>query len=167
MVKSVPPFSKRTNSQDESQDKEKLSVILAFFAWASIIYMFESATFSAAQDILAGTDLQTTTLLVAFDGATFLSYAIGPPLVIVLPYLFSISLAVLSLVSGLLLVVLMVDVAWKIFGVVLLTFGYGYGCVVVLSLTSFFHPQKTASAFSAGSSVGFMISLLYYTGWFV
>jgi len=151
-------------SLSKTQVEEKLSVLAAFFAWGGICYIFDSATISAAQDILAGTKLQTSTVFIAWTISETFTYFTGPHLVIRIPFWLSVSLTVLLQIGGLLVVPLVSNVYWKLFGVLVMGFGTSYGQTVLLALTSFFDSEKAVSAYAAGTGFGYMLSLLYYTG---
>jgi len=144
--------------------QDKLSVLATFLAWGAIFHVYESAALSGAQDILAGTKLQTSTVYIAFIASITFTNAAAPHLVIRVPFSWSISLAVLLQMGGTLVVPFVSNVYGKLFGVVVMGFGTGYGQTVVLALTSFFGSEKVVSAYGAGTGFGFLLSLLYYTG---
>jgi len=150
--------------RSKREDQEKLSVLAAFFVWGGLYYMFVSAAISSAQDILAGTKLQTSTVFIAWESSQAFTFFTAPHLVIRVPFSWSITLAVLLQIGGALVVPFVGNVYWKLFGVVVMGFGTSYGQTVLLALTSFFDSEKAVSAYASGTGFGFLLSLLYYTG---
>ena len=127
------------------------------------MYATYSLVIAAAQDILAGTLIQTSMVLIADIGPYFLVTLIAPFFMQNIPYFARITTVFLSGIVGFLMLAFAEQVHWKLIGVGITSFGYGVGEVTFLALTSFYH-EMTLSAYSAGTGAGFVMAPLYYTG---
>jgi len=144
------------------EERERLRTVTAFFIFGSLIYATYSLVIAGAQDILAGTFIQTSMVLVADIGPYFLVTLIAPYFMQKIPYFARIMTVFLCGIGGFLMLSFSKQVHWKLIGVGIASFGYGVGEVTFLALTSFYH-EVTVSAYSAGTGAGFVIAPLYYT----
>ena len=144
-------------------ERESSLTVLAFFLFGFFIYASFTLGVTGAQDILAGTFTQTSTVLAASIGPYFIVCLIGPYFLQMIPYSLRISVFGLALLSGSLIVALAKQVHWKLIGVGLNSFGMGVGETTVLALSSFYD-EVTMTAFSAGTGAGLATAPLYYTG---
>ena len=147
----------------QQQQRERFRTVTAFFIFGTLIYATYSLVISGAQDILAGTLIQTSMVLVADIGPYFFVTLIAPYFMQKIPYFVRITTVFLSGIGGFLMLAFAEQVHWKLIGVGIASFGYGVGEVTFLALTSFYH-EVTLSAYSAGTGAGFVIAPLYYTG---
>ena len=150
----------------DRRERERLRTVTAFFIFGTLSYATYSLVIAGAQDILAGTFIQTSMVLVADIGPYFLVTLIAPYFMQKIPYFARITTVFLSGIGGFLMLSFSKQVHWKLIGVGISSFGYGVGEVTFLALTSFYH-EVTVSAYSAGTGAGFVIAPLYYTGMFV
>lgn len=146
----------------KDQQKESFHTVIAFFVFGTLIYATYSLIIAAAQDILAGTFIQTSMVLIADIGPYFLVTLIAPYFIQKISYFTRISTVFMSGIIGFLMLAFTEQVYWKLIGVGITSFGYGVGEVTFLALTSFYH-QTTLCAYSAGTGTGFLIAPLYYT----
>lgn len=146
-----------------NQERERLRTVTAFFIFGTLIYATYSLVIAGAQDILAGTFIQTSMVLVADIGPYFFVTLIAPYFMQKIPYFARITTVFLSGIGGFVVLSFANQVHWKLIGVGIASFGYGVGEVTFLALTSFYH-EVTLSAYSAGTGAGFVIAPLYYTG---
>lgn len=150
----------------DQEERERLRTVTAFFIFGTLIYATYSLVIAGAQDILAGTFIQTSMVLVADIGPYFLVTLIAPYFMQKIPYFARITTVFLSGIGGFLMLSFSKQVYWKLIGVGIASFGYGVGEVTFLALTSFYH-EVTVTAYSAGTGAGFVLAPLYYTGKFV
>ena len=153
----------RENDDRGQLERERLRTVMAFFIFGTSIYAFISLGIVAAQDILAGTFIQTSMVFVAFLVPNFLIALIVPYFMQKISYFVRIIAFTLALISGFLILVLVKQIHWKLIGVGIAAFGVGVGEITFIAFTSFYH-EVTSSAFSAGTGVGFALGPLYYTG---
>lgn len=151
------------SEKPESSEKEQASTLLAFFVFGALIYAMYSMMIAGAQDILAGTYIQTSMVLVANIGPYVVVTFVAPYFMKNIPYFIRICFVFLTGAVGFIVVVCSKEVEWKLIGIGLASLGYGVGEVSFLALTSFFHPS-VLSAYSVGTGVGFVAAPLYYTG---
>jgi len=145
------------------QAKEKPVTILAFYIFGFLIYAIYSLIISGAQDILAGTFVPTSAVLVANVGPYFVITVVAPYFIQKIAY-FPRVLAIFFLeATGLIMVATAKRVGVRLLGVSLSSFGFGLGELSFIAMTSFYH-DTAVSAFSAGTGTGISLAPLYYTG---
>ena len=149
--------------KENRQEHERLCTVTAFFVFGTLCYATYSLIIAGAQDILAGTFIQTSMVLVAGVGPNLLVNLFGPYFMQKIPYFVRITLVYLVDISGFVILALVKQVHWKLIGVGIVSFGFGVCETTFLALTSFYH-EVASTAFSAGTGVGFLITPLYYTG---
>ena len=151
---------------ETDQTKEKPITVVAFYVFGFLIYAIYSLIISGAQDILAGTFVPTSAVLVANVGPYFIVTVVAPYFIQRVPY-FPRVLAIFFLeATGLIMVVTTNHVGTRLLGISLSSFGFGLGELSFIAMTSFY--QETAvSAFSAGTGSGISLAPLYYTGIFI
>ena len=163
LSKALLPVNKAKPVQHNAEYKEQKSTLLAFFVFGALIYAMYSLMIAGAQDILAGTYIQTSMVLVANIGPYVMVTLVAPFFMRKIPYFVRICFVFLTGAVGFTVVVCSKEVGWKLIGIGMASFGYGVGEVSFLALTSYFH-STALSAYSAGTGVGFVSAPLYYTG---
>lgn len=149
--------------EENDRAKEKPVTILAFYIFGFLIYAIYSLIISGAQDILAGTFVPTSAVLVANVGPYFVITVVAPYFIQKIAY-FPRLLAICFLeATGLIMVATANRVGVRLFGVSLSSFGFGLGELSFIAMTSFYH-DTAVSAFSAGTGTGISLAPLYYTG---
>ena len=149
--------------EENRLEHERLCTKTAFFVFGTLCYATYSLVIAGAQDILAGTFIQTSMVLVAGNGPNLFVNLFGPYFMQKIPYFVRITIVCLADISGFLILALVKQVHWKLIGVGLVSFGFGVGQMTFLALSSFYH-ETVSTAFSAGTGVGFVMASLYYTG---
>ena len=137
--------------------------VMAFLIFGTFVNATFSLVITSAQDILAGTFIQTSTVLIANVGPYFLVCLIAPSFMQKIPYFARIVALFLAFLCGSLMFALAKQVHWKLIGVGLVSFVTGVCETTFLALTSFYH-EVSFTAFSAGTGAGFVIAPFYYTG---
>lgn len=145
------------------QKHERLRTVTAFLVFGTLTYASYALAITGAQDILAGTFIQTSLVLVANTGPYFLVTLIAPCFMQKIPYFARITLVYVVDICGFLMLALAKQVHWKLTGVAIVSFGVGVAEMTFLALTSFYN-EVVSTAFSAGTGMGFVITPLYYTG---
>lgn len=135
--------------------------IIAFFVFGTLSYFAYSLILAGAQDILAGTWIQTSTVLIANVFPKFLVSLIVPYFMKTVSYTVRISAVTLTYTSGALMVAVAEQVHWKLIGIGLASFAFGVSEVTISALTSFYH-GNCLTVYSAGTGTGFVIAPLYY-----
>ena len=151
------------SGKSDQQDHENLRTVMAFFAFGTLIYNGFSLFITAAQDILAGTYIQSSMVLIACISPSFVFTLIAPYFVQKISYFARFITVGLALPCGLLILALAEQVYWKLIGLGIASVGYSMSEMTVLGLTSFYH-EVALTAFSAGTGVGYVITPFYYTG---
>ena len=144
-------------------ERERMRTVMAFFIFGTIIYSASSLFISAAQDILAGTFIQTSLVLITFALPQFLVSLIAPYFMQRISYFIRIATHGLALISGILILALVKHVHWKLLGVGIAAFGLAIGEASIIAFTSNYN-EETLGAYSGGTGFGYVIAPLYYTG---
>ena len=155
--------AKSESGKSDQQDHENLLTVMAFFACGTLIYSGFSLFITAAQDILAGTYIQSSMVLIACILPSFVFTLIAPYFVQKISYFARFITVGLALPCGLLILALAEQVYWKLIGLGIASVGYSMSEMTVLGLTSFYR-EVALTAFSAGTGVGYVITPFYYTG---
>ncbi|CAH3190300.1 unnamed protein product, partial [Porites evermanni] len=150
------------SGKSDQQDHENLRTVMAFFAFGTLIYNGFSLFITAAQDILAGTYIQSSMVLIACILPSFVFTLIAPYFVQKISYFARFIALGLALPCGLLILALAEQVYWKLIGLGIASVDYSMSEMTVLGLTSFYH-EVALTAFSAGTGVGYVITPFYYT----
>ncbi|KXJ13712.1 Protein btn-1 [Exaiptasia diaphana] len=147
-------YDKHTNSK---------AAEIAFLVWGILCFLCDSLALSGTQDVLAGTQLQTSTVFFCWASSSVIAMAVGPNIIIRTSYILSISLMVLLMLGGILTIATGANVNIKLIGDALIGTGTGFGCSVALCFSTLFRCEQVRQAFSAGSALGELIGTLYYT----
>lgn len=146
-----------------SEEKVKTKTILAFGAIGFLVDMFFYVNLSAGQDILQGTAIPTSYVLLSATGPACLSSIFYPYVFQKIPVPVA-SCAILALsVGGMLTISIMLEPRMKLLGVCLVSFGYG-------TLDSVFYPlsalygKATVDSFPIGNGLATFLAPLSYLG---
>lgn len=148
---------------NDNKTRESTTTTAAFFVFGFLIYFVYSLIIAGAQDILAGTFVQTSVVLVCNIGPYFAVTLITPYYIQNVQYVYRVILVFVFEVAGLLMVVVAKQIGVKLFGVCLSSLGFGLGELSFIAMSSYYH-DVVVSSFSAGTGVGVSLAPLYYTG---
>jgi len=138
---------------------DRLSIVCFFMLGIWVFLPSLVVMWTATEDILAGSTLSTTVILVSFSVPDILSKVCSPLIVNRIPFICS--MIVQSLLSaGSLVIIVLVDN-----GVVTLGFAYGYGIITCLRMAAYFdNADDVSSAFVSGSTLAATVASIGYTG---
>lgn len=142
---------------------EDTSINVSFFIYSTMLCVVLSVFMIAAQDILEGTTIPTSTVLLADIGPLSVAPLVLPFFINKIPYTVRIVAFVVGHFTAFMILGFTENVNIKICAVSLATFSTGVGDISLLSLTSYFKPT-VLSWYSTGSGVGLIIAPLYYSG---
>ena len=160
---SLSPDGKYKLEASSEQEREHPITLMAFFVFGTVIYATYSLIIACAQDLLAGTYVQTSLVLVANIAPYFVVTLVAPYFMQNIPYLARITTVFFSQASGIIMVAFAGKIHWKLTGVGMVSFGLGVGETTFLALSSFYH-EGAVNAYAAGTGVAFGVAPLYYTG---
>ena len=126
------------SGKSDQQDRENLRTVISFFAFGTLIYNGFSLFITAAQDILAGTYIQSSVVLIACMLPNFVFTLIAPYFVQKISYFARFITLGLALPCGLLILALAEQVYWKLIGLGIASVGYSMSEMTVLGLRSFY-----------------------------
>ena len=153
-----------TEMEERGQlESERMRTVMTFFMFGIIINSTIYLVIAAAQDILAGTFIQTSLGLISLTLPQFLVSLIAPYFMQRISYFIRITTLGLASIGGILVLALAKHVHWKLIGAGIAGFGVAVGEPSILALTSNYH-EVTLSAYSGGTGLGCVIAPLYYTG---
>lgn len=158
--------SKNHSDPDEEDDmdkSERIKTAASFCGMGVLIHCFFTLVVSGSEDILAGTLLPTTTILVSHVAPMVLVATAFPWCMQKIPYSARTLAVFCFMTAGLLMVTFMDSVYLKIAGVSLNAVAHALGEISFLALTAFYG-RTAVTAFAAGSGAGILLGPIYYTG---
>jgi hypothetical protein len=157
--------SKDTKETEDAQSKARQRNAVIFFILGLLVFSILYLGMSAAQDILAGTSIPTSSVLLCTSLPFFLVTLLAPYVIPYVPATSRVFLMTVLGTSGILMVSLGENIWVKLIGVCLIALGCGIAETCFLSLTAFFD-QTAISAYCGGTGSGFAFGPFYYTGWY-
>ena len=137
----------------------KKRTILAFGVIGFLIDFFYAINISAAQDILEATKIPTSVVLLAASGPACLTSVVYRYFAQRISVSLSCCVSFTISVTGMLIISLVDDLNIKIFGVCLVSFGYGSTEAVFCPLTSFYG-ASALNSLALGSGISFLVASL-------
>ena len=149
--------------QNPHEPEEKLINSAAFCVYGFIVGGVGLVYLTAAQDLLSGTSMPSSVLLMSSESPYLLTSALLPYFAERLPQLVVNMAIFLIYTTSLLLMALPTQIELKVLGAACVGVGYAIGSVLFTGQTARYS-DVTVRAYSAGSGFGFILSNLYYTG---
>ena len=147
----------------KNNSKESTRNIACFFVLGVLTLIYSEISVAAAEDVLAGSIIPTATVIIAIAIPVLGVEATAPWFFQKCSYLHKSCIVVLLLVTGLVMIVAVQNVHWRLFGISVIESGVGFSEITFLALTASYH-EVTVSAFVAGIGVASLLGPLYYTG---
>ena len=149
-------------SMTENENKEKGKNIVCFFSFGILSLIYDEICLIAAEDILAGSTIATTTVILSIAIPVLAIKLAAPWFFQRISYLKKILLVMAFLLGGLTALVTSQRISGRLAGVGIIESGVATSEIAFLSLTAFYE-HITVSAFVAGVGVASFIGPLYYT----
>ena len=156
-------MANKESSQEPHEPEEKLINSAAFCVYGFIVGGVGLVYLTAAQDLLSGTSMPSSVLLMSSESPYLLTSALLPYFAERLPQLVVNMAIFLIYTTSLLLMALPTQIELKVLGAACVGVGYAIGSVLFTGQTARYS-DVTVRAYSAGSGIGFILSNLYYTG---
>ena len=147
-------------SQAENTGKERN--IICFFLFGILSLIYDEICLIAAEDILAGSKIATTTVILSIAIPVLSVKVLAPWFFQRVSYVKKIALVVVFLIGGLGTLVYSPHIPGRLAGVGVVESGVATSEITFLSLTAFYE-HITVSAFVAGVGVASFVGPLYYT----
>lgn len=144
------------------ESKEKGRNIVCFFFLGILSLIYDEICLIAAEDILAGSTVATTTVILSIAIPVLIVKLIAPWFSQRVSYLKKILLVIVLFLGGLIALVFSPHITGRLAGVSFVESGVATCEITVLSLTAFYE-HITVSAFVAGVGVSSFVGPLYYT----
>lgn len=152
-----------TRDMESNRKGSEPRTVLCFFFFGLLTMVYDEITLVAAQDVLAGSSIATTTVVLSIAFSVLSMKLTVPWVMQTIPYLVKIIIIVLVLVSGLLTLVCSSEIPVRLAGVSIIEAGVSTSEITLMSLTAFYDPI-TVSAFVAGIGMSSLFGPFYYTG---
>ena len=136
---------------------------LAFGVVGFVVDFFFTININASQDILKGTTIPSSAVLLAASAPACVSALVYTFLSQYIPLFLACLAIFISAVAGMLLNSLGHEPGVKLIGVCLTSFGFGSGEAVFCGLTSF-HGEMAIKTYALGSGLSFLVAPLSYVG---
>ena len=155
-----------TAEEDKSTvKKEKAKNIICFFALGILSLIYDELNLAAAEDVLSGSRIATTNVIVAIALPVLAVKSSAPWFLQKCSYLSKSCVVVCLLLAGLVVLVCVEKVHWRLLGISIIESGVSFSEITFLALTASYQ-EVTVSAFVAGIGVASLLGPLYYTGEF-
>ena len=145
--------------------KEKVRNIICFFALGVLSLIYDEISLAAAEDVLSGSKIATTNVIIAIALPVLAVKTSAPWFLQKCSYLYKSCTVVLVLVAGLIVILSVESVRWRLLGISIIESGVSFSEITFLAMTASYQ-EVTVSAFVAGIGVASLLGPLYYTGAF-
>lgn len=146
----------------DTKSAEKGRNILCFFVFGILSLIYDEISLIAAEDILSGSTIATTTVILSIAIPVLAIKLAAPWFFQRVSYLKKIVLVVVLFLGGITTLVCSQRISGRLAGVSFVETGVATSEITFLSLTAFYE-HITVSAFVAGVGVASFIGPLYYT----
>ena len=146
----------------QAKNTENERNIICFFLFGILSLIYDEICLIAAEDILAGSKIATTTVILSIAIPVLSVKVIAPWFFQRVSYMKKIVLVVVFLIGGLGTLVYSPHIPGRLAGVGVVESGVATSEITFLSLTAFYE-HITVSAFVAGVGVASFVGPLYYT----
>ncbi|EDO38401.1 predicted protein [Nematostella vectensis] len=157
----IPEFP--PEEENELSPSDRLRTIIAFFGVGFLLHCLFSIIISGSEDILAGTVIPTTVVVIAHVGPMTLVNYSCPWFMQKLSYFIRVFIVFGFMAGGLLVIVFVEQPYFKIAGVSLNAVAHALGEITFLALGAFYG-EVAVTSFAAGSGAGILIGPVYYLG---
>ena len=161
--------TERTSDHSEAGDEEyqdtyeQIRTAVSFCGVGIVLHTFFTMILSGSEDILSGTLLPTSTILISHVGPMSVVATVFPWFMQRFSYLAR-TLCVFALMTGSLLMLTFLDnVYLRIVSVAINAVAHAVGEVSFMAL-SVFYGRTAVTAFAAGTGAGILVGPLFYTG---
>ena len=144
-------------------DEAKTTNLICFFSFGFLTFFYSELMLTAASDILAGTTIPTTAVVISTSVSQVALKTIMPWIMHKIPHIFRVLTIVVLFSSGLVTLVCSSNVVVRLVGVLLASSGTAMSEMTFISLTAFYS-KITIIAFTAGVGTSGLLGTLYYTG---
>ena len=155
----------RIEEDKSTVNKEKAKNIICFFVLGIVSLLYTELTLEAAEDVLSGSRIATTNVIIAIALPILAVKSSAPWFLQKCSYLFKSCVVVCLLLAGLIVLVCVEKVHWRLLGISIIDAGVSFSEITFLALTASYQ-EVTVSAFVAGIGVSSLLGPLYYTGEF-
>ncbi|XP_032234982.2 protein BTN1 [Nematostella vectensis] len=157
----IPEFP--PEEENELSPSDRVRTIIAFVGVGFLLHCLFSIIISGSEDILAGTVIPTTVVVIAHVGPMTLVNYSCPWFMQKLSYFIRVFIVFGFMAGGLLVIVFVEQPYFKIAGVSLNAVAHALGEITFLALGAFYG-EVAVTSFAAGSGAGILIGPVYYLG---
>ena len=162
-TKSKQQAEAQTDGEASNNSSEKTSNIACFFFLGVLSLIYDETSLAAAQDVLAGSKIATTAVILAIALPVLAVKTSAPWFLQNCSYLTKACISALLLLTGLVVLVSVHPFHLRLFGISIIESGVSFSEITFLAMTAFYQ-DTTVSAFVAGIGVASLVGPLYYTG---
>ena len=155
----------RIEEDKSTINKEKAKNIICFFVLGIVSLLYTELNLGAAEDVLSGSRIATTNVIIAIALPGLAVKSSAPWFLQKCSYLSRSCVVVCLLLAGLIVLVCVEKVYWRLLSISIIEAGGSFGEITFLALTASYQ-EVTVGAFVAGIGVSSLLGPLYYTGEF-
>lgn len=153
----------KSEEKTTNYSRESARNIACFFVLGVLSLIFDEISLAAAEDVLAGSVIPTTIVIISIAVPVLGVKTTAPWFLQKCSYSHKSFVVVILLVTGLIVIVSVQNVHWRLFGISVIESGVSFSEITFLALTASYQ-EVTVSAFVAGIGVSSLLGPLYYTG---
>lgn len=152
-------------SQDDFDRSDCVRTVVSFFGVALVLHALFGVIMASTQDLLGGTNIPTTAVLLSHVGSMCLVMCIVPWFMQKLSYFIRVIAIFTFMAAGFLIIAFVENAYARLVGVAFNAVAHSFGEATFLALGAFYG-EISVTSFSAGSGVGILVGPLYYLGKF-
>lgn len=147
----------------ESDRGDCVRTVISFFGVGLILHSLFSVIMAGSQDLLGGTNIPTTAVLLSHVGPMALVMYTMPWFMQKISYFIRVIAIFMFMAAGSLVIIFVQNAYAKLVGVALNAVAHSLGEATFLALGAFYG-EISVTSFAAGSGVGILVGPLYYLG---
>ncbi|KAK3699096.1 hypothetical protein QZH41_008893 [Actinostola sp. cb2023] len=154
-------FPPEEDDYGETDRGDCIRTVVSFFGVALILHTLFSVIMAGSQDLLGGTKIPTTAVLVSHMGPMMLVMYTFPWFMQKISYFIRVLAIFTFMASGFIVIAFVQNPYAKLVGVALNAVAHSMGEATFLALGAFYG-ELSVTSFAAGSGVGILVGPLYY-----
>ena len=150
-------------TEEEYSQPSRIKIVVCFSIFGLISMVIKQMILTATQDILTGSHIASSTVILAASLPEILVKVSCPWFCQNCSYQLRTATVVLLDIGGLLIIIIASDVHWRLVGVAVVCSADAFGEITFLALTPFYG-DIAASAVAAGLGMSSLLGPYFYTG---
>ena len=152
-------------TKEETFQPDRIKTVMCFCIFGLLIMIAKELTLTANQDILTGSQIASSNVILAASLAEISVKVTCPWFLQNCSYMIRTATLTLLTIGGLVIIILASEVHWRLVGVAIACAADALGEITFLALTSSYD-KISGSALAAGIGMSSLLGPYFYTGWY-